>query len=136
MAAKNSKIPQGNSKEEVYARRDYIINKLQHLIGTSIRCAALNNQKIHFDYYSIDETATHASKSYVSTKGALNITKAICSAKFVKTHSTHSKRQAKRGFIEMIELSAEIKNIGTLKIIVGRKKNMQVFHYCVTKKSS
>ena len=134
MAAKNSKIPQGNSKEEVYARRDYIINKLQHLIGTSIRCAALNNQKNHFDYYSIDETATHAPKSYESTKGALNITKAICSAKFVKTHSTHSKRQAKRGFIEMIELSAEIKKHRNFKNHCRKKEKHASFSLLCNKK--
>lgn len=128
------KIPKGTSKEEVYERRAIIIENLQHLIGTAIRCKALNNQLVHFDFYSIDETATHASKRYESTLAALKVTKAISNAKFVGISKTHSKRQIKRGFTQMIELSAELNGIGIVKIVVGNKKNQQLLHYCITKK--
>lgn len=134
MAKKSQNIPAGNSKDDVYARRDYIVNKLQHLIGTSIRCNALNGQKVHINFYSIDETATHAAKNYESTLAALKIAKAISNAKFVKASKPHSRKQVKRGFVEMYELSSELPKIGTVKIMVGKKKNQQILHYCITKK--
>ena len=136
MAKKNTDIPAGNSKEDVYARRDYIVNKLQHLIGKSIRCKALQGQKVHFDFYSIDETATHAAKRYESTLAALKVTKAISNAKRVSSSKVKSNRQKKLGFVLMVELSAELKGLGEVKIIVGRKLNKQYLHYCITKKNS
>lgn len=128
------KIPKGISKEEVYERRAIIIDKLQHLIGTSVRCKALKYQLVHFDFYSIDETATHASKKYESTLAALNVTKAISNAKKIGLDKAKSNRQKKLGFVIIVELSAEVKNVGEVKIIIGRKANKQYLHYCITKK--
>jgi hypothetical protein len=130
------KIPKGISKEEVYERRAIIIDKLQHLIGTSIRCKALKNQLVHFDFYSIDETATHASKKYESTLAALNVTKAISNAVYIKRSRPESRKQHKRGFEEMIELSSKLTDIGYVKIMIGQKKNKKLMHYCITKKNS
>lgn len=130
------KIPKGITKEEVYERRAIIIDKLQHLIGTSIRCKALKNQLVHFDFYSIDETATHASKKYESTLAALNVTKAISNAVYIRRDKPHSKNQIKMRFKEIVELSAELKNIGIVKIIVGQRRNKKFVHYCITKKDS
>ena len=96
------KIPKGITKEEVYERRAIIIDKLQHLIGTSIRCKALKNQLVHFDFYSIDETATHASKKYESTLAALNVTKAISNAVYIRRDKPHSKNQIKMRFKEIM----------------------------------
>ena len=128
------KIPKGITKEEVYERRAIIIEELQHLIGTAVRCKALKNQLVHFDFYSIDETATHASKKYESTLAALNVTKAISNAKRIGQDKAKSNRQKKLGFILIVELSAELKDVGEVKIIVGRKANKQYLHYCITKK--
>ena len=33
-----------------------------------------------------------------------------------------------------MKLSAEVKNVGEVKIIIGRKANKQYLHYCITKK--
>lgn len=134
MAKKSPNIPAGNSKDDVYARRDYIVNKLQHLIGTSIRCKALRGQKVHFDFYSIDETATHAAKRYESTLAALKVTKAISNAKIVGSSQAKSNKQKKLGFVLMVELSAELKDVGNVKIVIGRKSNKQYLHYCITQK--
>ena len=130
------KIPKGISKEEVYERRAIIIDKLQHLIGTSVRCKALKNQLVHFDFYSIEETATHASKKYESTLAALNVTKAISNAVYIRRDKPHSKNQIKMRFKEIVELSAELKDIGIVKIIVGQRRNKKFVHYCITKKDS
>lgn len=130
------KIPKGITNEEVYERRAIIIDKLQHLIGTSIRCKALKNQLVHFDFYSIDETATHASKKYESTLAALNVTKAISNAVYIKRSRPESRKQHKRGFEEMIELSSKLIDIGYVKIMIEQKKNKKLMHYCITKKNS
>lgn len=130
------KIPKGITKEEVYERRAIIIEELQHLIGTSVRCKALKNQLVHFDYYSIDETATHASKKYESTLAALNVTKAISNAVYIRRDRPHSKNQIKMRFNEIVELAAELKDIGIVKIIIGQRRNKKYVHYCITKKDS
>ena len=129
MAKKSPNIPVGNSIDDVYAGRDYIVNKLQHLIGSSIRCKALRAQKVHFDFYSIDETATHAAKRYESTLAALKVTKAISNAKIVGSSQAKSNKQKKLGFVLMVELSAELKDVGNVKIVIGRKSNKQYLHY-------
>jgi hypothetical protein len=130
------KIPKGITKEEVYERRTIIIEELQHLIGTAVRCKALKNQLVHFDFYSIDETATHASKKYESTLAALNVTKAISNAVYIRRDKPHSKNQIKMRFNEIVELAAELKDIGIVKIIIGQRRNKKYVHYCITKKDS
>jgi hypothetical protein len=130
------KIPKGITKEEVYERRAIIIEELQHLIGTAVRCKALKNQLVHFDFYSIDETATHASKKYESTLAALNVTKAISNAVYIRRDRPHSKNQIKMRFNEIVELAAELKDIGMVKIIIGQRRNKKYVHYCITKKDS
>jgi hypothetical protein len=130
------KIPKGITKEEVYERRTIIIEELQHLIGTAVRCKALKNQLVHFDFYSIDETATHASKKYESTLAALNVTKAISNAVYIRRDRPHSKNQIKMRFNEIVELAAELKDIGIVKIIIGQRRNKKYVHYCITKKDS
>lgn len=130
------KIPKGITKEEVYERRAIIIEELQHLIGTAVRCKALKNQLVHFDFYSIDETATHASKKYESTLAALNVTKAISNAVYIRRDRPHSKNQIKMRFNEIVELAAELKDIGIVKIIIGQRRNKKYVHYCITKKDS
>jgi hypothetical protein len=130
------KIPKGITKEEVYERRAIIIEELQHLIGTAVRCKALKNQLVHFDFYSIDETATHASKKYESTLAALNVTKAISNAVYIRRDKPHSKNQIKMRFNEIVELAAELKDIGIVKIIIGQRRNKKYVHYCITKKDS
>ena len=130
------KIPTGTTKEEVYERRAIIIEELQHLIGTAVRCKALKNQLVHFDFYSIDETATHASKKYESTLAALNVTTAISNAVYIRRDRPHSKNQIKMRFNEIVELAAELKDIGMVKIIIGQRRNKKYVHYCITKKDS
>ena len=68
------------------------------------------------------------------SNAALKIARAISNAKFVKASKPHSRKQVKRGFVEMYELSSELPKIGTVKIMVGKKKNQQILHYCITKK--
>ena len=83
-----------------------------------------------------EETATHASKKYESTLAALNVTTAISNAAYIRRDKPHSKKQIKMRFNEIVELSAELKDIGCVKIIVGQRRNKKFVHYCITKKDS
>ena len=78
----------------------------------------------------------HASKKYESTLAALNVTKAISNAAYIRRDKPHSKKQIKMRFNEIVELSAELKDIGCVKIIVGQRRNKKYVHYCITKKDS
>ena len=127
-------IPKGDSREYVYIRRAIIVERLAPLIGTSVPCPAFQGKKVEFLFDSIDETATHAAKQYASTLAALRIVEALQKAKFVKTDKPHSHKQRKMGFEKIYELSAYLKSIGNVKIIVGEKRNSRIIHYCITKK--
>jgi hypothetical protein len=39
-------------------------------------------------------------------------------------------------FNEIVELAAELKDIGMVKIIIGQRRNKKYVHYCITKKDS
>ena len=70
-------IPHGNCRDEVYIRRNIIIEHLSPLIGTKIPCSAFKNKSVEILYNSVDETATRASRSFESTLAALRIVEAL-----------------------------------------------------------
>ena len=129
-------IPTGTSKEDVYIRRAIIVERLFPLKGTSVACAAFKGKKVKFVFASIDETATRASRSYESTLAALRVVEALKRATLVKTDLPHSNKQRKMEFVKVHELTSQLRNIGTVKIIVGEKKNKMVIHYCITHKKN
>ncbi len=133
MATKTD-IPQGTDKESVYIRRGIIVANLYPLVRTSVPCKAFKKE-VGFILNSIDETATHAAKSYLSTLAALRVVEALGKSELVATHVAKSKKQIKLNFKKVHELKAELSGLGTVKIIVGERAKGRVLHYCITKKS-
>ena len=135
MATKRVGIPRGEEKEDVYKRKEILIRELLPLIGTKVKCPALNNRDVEFIFYSIDETATRAARRYQSTLVALHVKEAIKVAKFVKTDTPKDNKQKnKMKFQKMYELKGTLKEVGEYKLMVGEKKNKRVLHYCITSK--
>lgn len=125
-------IPKGTSKEDVYLRRAIIVERLAHLIGSSVPCRAFGARKVEFLFASIDETATRASRRYESTLAALRVVEALRDAKMVRSDTPRSEKQKKMRFIKMYELRANLKGIGNVKIIVGERKGKRILHYSIT----
>ena len=134
MATAKTKIPTGDSKEDVYVRRAIIVERLYPLKGKSVSCGAFNGKSVKFEFASIDETATHAAKHYESTLAALRVVEALEKSVLVKTDIPQSNKQKKMNFKKVHELSSSLKNIGEIKIIVGERSNAKIIHYCITKK--
>lgn len=137
MAAKQVRIPRGEEKEDVYRRKEILIRELLPLIGTKVKCPALNNRDVEFIFFSIDETATHAARRYQSTLVALHVKEAIKVAKFVKSDTPKDTRQmSKMKFRKMYELKGVLKEVGEYKLMVGERNNRRVLHYCITSKKA
>lgn len=134
MPTSKTKIPTGDSKEDVYIRRAIIVERLAPLIGKSVPCGAFHGKKVKFLFNSIDETAARAAQRYESTLAALRVVEALKKSVLVKTDGPHSNKQKKMEFTKVHELSAILKNIGEVKIIVGERRNKRIIHYCITKK--
>ena len=131
---KHTGIPTGNGKEDVYIRRAIIVERLAPLIGTSVPCRAFKGKRVEFVFASIDETATRAAQRYESTLAALRIVEALKQAVLIKSDNPHSQKQRKMGFVKIYELSAHLKSVGNVKIIIGEKRSTRIIHYCITKK--
>lgn len=129
-----NQIPTGDSKEDVYIRRAIIVERLYPLKGKSVPCGAFKGKNVEFHFNSIDETAARAAQRYESTLAALRVVEALKFSSLVKTDKPHSNKQRKMEFTKVHELSAFLKNIGEVKIIVGERKNKRIIHYCITKK--
>lgn len=137
MATKRIRIPKGEEKGEVYKRKEILMRELMPLIGTKVKCPALDNRNVEFIFYSIDETATRAAKRYQSTLVALQIKEAIKNAKFVKTDNPKNNRQKKMfHFQKLYELKGILKEVGEYKLMIGEKKNKRILHYCITSKKN
>lgn len=136
MPNSKTKIPTGDSKEDVYIRRAIIVERLAPLIGKSVPCGAFHGKKAKIEFDSVDETATHAAKRYESTLAALRIEEALKIAVSIKKDKPKSKKQKKMGFVKIHELEASLDNLGSVKIIVGERKNKMIVHYCITKKKN
>ena len=126
-------IPTGTTKEDVYVRRAIIVERLYPLIGTSVPCRAFGKRKVNFVFSSIDETATHAARTYKSTLAALKIVEALKNAAIIDTTNPHSHKQKKMGFDRIHILSSRLPRVGMVKIVVGERKNEKIIHYCITK---
>ena len=134
---KRVRIPRGEEKEDVYRRKEILIRELLPLIGTKVKCPALDNRDVEFIFFSIDETATHAARRYQSTLVALHVKEAIRVAKFVKSDTPKETRQKRKmKFQKIYELKGELKGIGEYRLMVGERKNKRVLHYCITSKKA
>lgn len=124
-------IPKGNSTKDKKIRRELIYDNLKGLIGKEVYCPALG-KNVEFVSNSIRETATHASKTYKSTLASFRVLEAIGRAEYISTDIPKEGKQTSLRFVKIHELSASLTKIGTVKIIVGERKNKRVLHYCIT----
>lgn len=128
----SNKIPKGNNKEDRDERVKIIRQALKQLNGKEIVCPALGNVPVKITSMGINETAFHASKSYLSTLAAIDVENQIKTAQFSRYHLPKPGGQAqKHNFAFTIELKGIIEDRPT-KLYVGVLITAKYMHYCIT----
>ena len=128
-------IPHGNTPEEIKQRERIIWDFYQRWKMNNPSQRVYNHRLkdfINIRQISIDETARHASKRYLSTLAVLQLDAILSCAKPIKTGKTE-KRANQQQFKAMINMLYDCPGIGTVKLLVGiRHKTLLKVQYCIT----
>ena len=135
MRINKDEIPRGESPEETKQRSNIIwefyqewkkANPTQRVYNTKLK-EFINIRKI-----SIEETARHASKRYLSTLAVLQLDAILAFAKLIKTGKPES-RSNRQQFKAMLVMQYDCPGIGSVKLLVGiRHKTLLKVQYCIT----
>lgn len=104
---KEMTIPQGNTKEDVIARRKLITEKLSRLVGKEFPCPCIG-AKVIVAKKSVSEIAMWAAFTELSTKAALDLPHQLKIASFFTATDPKPKQKANYNFIKMYILHGKI----------------------------
>ena len=128
-------IPQGNTPEEVAARRSIISNFYREWKEANPLMRRYNvalKEYINIRFVSITETCTHASRSYLSTLAVLQLDAILTGARKVATLPAKNNGNQKP-FEKMIVMTYDCPGIGKVKMTVGvRRRTHEKVQYCIT----
>lgn len=135
MCINKEEIPRGDSPEDI-KKRVGIIWDFYKTWKTTHPSQRVYNQRlkdfINIRQISIDETARHASKKYLSTLAVLQLDAILTFARLIKTRKVE-KRSNQQSFKAMLVMQYECPGIGTVKLLVGvRHKTLLKVQYCIT----
>lgn len=131
------KIPTGISKEDVKKREEIIYNFYDKWFKANPTKKVYNihlKEYINVRYISVNETARHAAKQYLSTLAVLQLDSILATAKqFGAQRSIKEGVKNQRKFSKMLEMRCDLAGIGTIKLIVGiKKQSKEKVQYCIT----
>lgn len=135
MFINKDEIPVGTAPEDIKKRKD-IIWRFYQTWKVSNPTQRVYNHKLK-DYInvrqiSIDETARHASKRYLSTLAVLQLDAILACAKLIKAGKTEN-RDNQQKFKAMLVMQYDCPGIGKVKLLVGiRHKSLLKIQYCIT----
>ena len=128
-------IPRGDSQEEIKERVNIIWRFYQEWKASNPMQKVYNiriKDYINVRQISIDETARHASKRYLSTLAVLQLDAILAFAQRVKTEKVENRRNQQQ-FKAMIVMLYDCPGIGKVKLLVGvRHKTLLKVQYCIT----
>lgn len=132
----NITIPQGNSPEDIKARKNIIFNFYQSWKIANPEQRRYNislGEYINIRSISIDETAAKASRNYLSTLAVLQLDAILTGAMKVDMNVAKAKNKNQKGFTHMIIMEYNCPGIGTIKMTVGVKiRTKMKVQYCIT----
>ena len=135
MCINKEDIPQGDTPEEIKQRSNLIWKFYQEWKTCNPTQRVYNHglkDYINVRQISIDETARHASKRYLSTLAVLQLDAILSCAKLVRKGKVES-RSNQQQFKAMLVMQYECPGIGTVKLLVGvRHKTLLKVQYCIT----
>ena len=128
-------IPKGNSPEDVETRSS-IIWKFYQQWKVENPTQRVYNQRlkdyINIRQISIDETARHASKRYLSTLAVLQLDAILSCARLIRTGKVEGRANQKQ-FKAMLVMQHDCPGIGRVKLLVGiRHKSLLKIQYWIT----
>ena len=128
-------IPKGDTHEEVETRKRIIWNYYKQWKAENPTQRVYNQRLkdyINIRQISIDETARHASKRYLSTLAVLQLDAILSCARLIRTGKIENRANQKQ-FQAMLVMQHDCPGIGTVKLLVGiRKKTLLKVQYCIT----
>ena len=127
------KIPQGNSREDNKARKQIIKDFYASWIAEHPDKKVWNinlHAYIHVKYWSINETAGQASKSYESTCEVLRLSEILSNAKHVKTMPPKKDDENQKPYSEILVMKHK-----SATLVVGKQKTKNEYvQYCISAK--
>ena len=135
MFINKDEIPVGTAPEDIKKRKDIIWRFYQTWKVSNPTQRVYNHRLkdyINVRQISIDETARHASKRYLSTLAVLQLDAILACAKLIKAGKTEN-RDNQQKFKAMLVMQYDCPGIGKVKLLVGiRHKSLLKIQYCIT----
>ncbi len=129
-------IPKGDTKTDIISRKRIISRFYQAWKEKNPQQKVYN---IHLKDYinirniSIQETAAHAAKTYLSTLAVLQLDSILSTAKKISTVKPKAGNKKQEKFTSIIVMEAKFVGIGKVKLTVGIKRsNKEKIQYCIT----
>lgn len=129
-------IPRGNAVEDKRKRQSLIYefyqdwkrrNPDQKKYNISLR------EDINIRAVSLDETAAHASRSYLSTIAVLQLDAILTNARLVRTVPSKQQTKNQKSFESMLIMEYVCPGVGRVKMTVGVKRSdRSKVQYCIT----
>ena len=135
MFINKDEIPVGTAPEDIKKRKDIIWRFYQTWKVSNPTQRVYNHRLkdyINVRQISIDETARHTSKRYLSTLAVLQLDAILACAKLIKAGKTEN-RDNQQKFKAMLVMQYDCPGIGKVKLLVGiRHKSLLKIQYCIT----
>ena len=128
-------VPRGDTQEEIQ-QREKIIWSFYQTWKKENPSQRIYNHKLK-DYInvrqiSIEETARHAAKRYLSTLAVLQLDAILAFARLIRMGKVENRSNQKQ-FKAMLVMHYECPGIGSIKLLVGiRHKTLLKVQYCIT----
>ena len=135
MCIEKNLIPQGNEIEEIKTRKALIIDFYRQWRAAHPSQKMYNNNLkdyINIRQISINETAYHASKTYLSTLAVLQLDAILACARKVRIGKPKARSNQSR-FQAVIQMEHECPGVGLVRLMVGvRFRSHLKIQYCIT----
>ena len=129
-------VPRGNAVEDKRMRQDLIYEFYQEWKRRNPEQKKYNfvlKDDINIRAVSLDETAAHASQSYLSTIAVLQLDAILTNARLVQTAPSKPKSKNQRPFERMLIMEYVCPGIGRVKMTGGVKRSdKSKVQYCIT----
>lgn len=129
-------IPTGNSVEDMRTRKNLIWSYYEQWKKSHPDLCVFNfslNDHIHVKHISIDETAGHASLSYLSTLAVLQLDAILQNAWLVDNTPIKKGTKNQMQFSSVLIMRYNLVGIGSVKLTVGvRRSDKTKVQYCIT----
>ncbi|MBR5075641.1 MAG: hypothetical protein IKX28_01335 [Bacteroidales bacterium] len=135
MCINKEDIPRGNSPEEIQKRSEVILRFYHEWKAANPAQRVYNHRLkdfINVRQISIEETARHAAKTYLSTLAVLQLDGILACARKKRVGKPRD-RSNQSQFQAMIEMEHDCPGVGKVKLMVGvRFKTHLKIQYCIT----